>query len=358
MEHSEELLIDRLGDLCEAHAVSGYEATLATEVSGKAGAYAPEVRTDTLGNVIAHIPGDGPRVMVAAHMDEIGLMVSHIDGQGFLFFAPVGGHRPQNLFARACTVKTEDGKLVPGLINHMKPGRPQGIESLPEIGDVFIDVGASSRAEAEQMGLEIGNTASIDYEFRRLGEHKLAGKALDDRALVLIQLEAMRRLSESSVEAGSLPDLYFAFTIQEEVGLRGARTAAYSIDPDYAVALDITVANDLPGAEPREAITRLDAGPAIKMMDRLANSHIGLISDPGVVRGMKAVAREHDIPHQLEVFMAGSTDASAIHLERAGAATGALLLPTRYVHAHEVVSMRDVTAMTELLLRYLESLGR
>lgn len=358
MERSEELLFDRLKGLCDAHAVSGYEVTLARQVSREAESYAPEVRTDTLGNVIAHMPGEGPRVMVAAHMDEIGLMVSHIDERGFLFFVPVGGHRPQNLFARACTVKTEDGKLVSGLINHMKPGRPRGIESVPEIEEFFIDVGASSQAEAEKMGLEIGNTVSIDYEFRRLGEHKVMGKALDDRALVLIQLEAMRRLSESGADSGSLPDLYFAFTTQEEVGLRGAKTAAYSINPEYAVALDITVANDLPGAERREAITKLDSGPAIKMMDRLANSHIGLISDPGVVRSMKSVARENDIPYQLEVFMAGSTDAAAMHLERDGAATGALLLPTRYVHAHEVVSMTDVAAMTELLLRYLESFGQ
>ncbi|WP_152670537.1 M42 family metallopeptidase [Rubrobacter aplysinae] len=354
----DELLIDRLGDLCGAHAVSGYEGTLAAEVRREAEGYTPEVRTDTLGNVIAHVPGDGPRVMVAAHLDEIGLMVSHIDERGFLFFAPVGGHRPQNLFARACTVKTDDGSLVPGLINHMKPGRPQAIETLPEIDEFFIDVGASTKQEAEEMGLEIGNTVSIDYEFRRLGRHRLMAKALDDRALVLIQLEAMRRISESGPEAAALPDLYFAFTTQEEVGLRGARTAAYSIDPDYAVALDITVANDLPGSETREAITTLDAGPGIKMMDRLSGSHIGIISDPEVARGMKSVAREHDIPFQPEVFMAGSTDAAAIQLERAGTAAGALLLPTRYVHAHEVVSMRDVAAMTELLLRYLESLAQ
>lgn len=240
----------------------------------------------------------------------------------------------------------------------MNPGRPQGIEAVPELAEYFIDVGAASRDEAEEMGLEVGNTVSLDYEFRRLGRHRLMGKALDDRALVLIQLEAMRRLSESGALPGGLPDLYFVFTTQEEVGCRGAKTAAYAIDPDFAIALDITVANDLPGTHSRQRITKLDAGPAIKVMDRLANSHMGLICAPQVVRGMKSVAREHDIPHQLEVFMAGSTDAATIHLERSGVASGALLLPSRYVHAHEVVSRHDIVTMIELLLRYLESLGR
>ena len=354
----DERLLARLDDLCAAHAVSGHEETLAAEIAREAGDLADEVSTDPLGNVIAHMRGDGPKVMVTAHLDEIGLMVRYIDEFGFLFFAPVGGHRAQNLFARACTVKTDDGRLVTGLINHMRPGRPRGIENLPELDEFFIDVGASSLAEAEQMGLEIGNTVSLEYEFRRMGGSRLMGKALDDRALVLIQLEAMRRLAGSRAAPDGLPDLYFVFTTQEEVGARGAKTAAYAIDPDVAVALDIAVANDLPGTPPRETITRLGAGPAIKVMDRLANSQMGLIAAPRVVRDMKSIADKHGIPYQLEVFMAGSTDAATMHLEREGAASGAILLPTRYVHAHEVISERDVVSMTELLLRYLESLGR
>ena len=358
MHSLDDALRDRLETLCAAHAVSGYEETLASEVTREAGEHADEVSTDPLGNVIARVRGDGPKVMVTAHLDEIGLMIRHIDERGFLFFAPVGGHRPQNLFARACTAKTDDGRLVPGLINHVRPGRPVGVEDLPELDEFFIDVGASSAGEAEQMGLEIGNTVSLEYEFRRMGGHRLMGKALDDRALVLIQLEAMRRLADDASAPGGLPDLYFVFTTQEEVGARGAKTAAYAIDPDVAVALDIAVANDLPGTPPRGTITKLDGGPAIKVMDRLASAPMGLIADPRVVRDMKGVAGRHGIPYQLEVFMAGSTDAATIHLEREGAASGAILLPTRYVHAHEVISERDVVNMTELLLRYLESLGR
>lgn len=350
----DELLVDRLRNLCEAHAVSGYEETLASEIARQAGEYADEVSTDALGNVIAHMRGDGPKVMITAHLDEIGLMVSHVDEKGFLSFAPVGGHNPQNLFARACTVKADDGRLLPGLINHVNPGRPRGIDHLPEINEFFIDIGASSREEAEGMGVEIGNTVALDYEFRRLGKHKLMGKALDDRALILVQLEAMRRIAEGDLGHGRIPDLYFVFTVQEEVGARGAKTAAYAIDPDIAVALDIAVANDLPGTNPRETLTELDAGPAIKVMDRLSGVPMGLISAPQVVKGMKDAARQHDIPYQLEVFMAGSTDAATMHLEREGAISGALLLPTRYVHAHELISGHDVTAMIELLSHYLE----
>lgn len=357
MDSLDEILLDRLNTLCGTHAVSGYEETLASEVARECSSYADEVRTDPLGNVIAHLQGEGPTVMVAAHLDEIGLMVRRIDEHGFLFFAPVGGHKAQNLFARACTVKTEDGRLVPGLINHLRPGRPCGIESLPQLDEFFIDVGASSMEEAEQMGLEVGNTVSLDYQFSQMGRHRLMGKALDNRALVLIQLEALRRLAERRAAHGGLPDLYFVFTTQEEVGARGAKTAAYAIDPDLAVALDIALANDLPGTPARETITRLDAGPAIKVMDRLTDSHMGLIAAPQVVRGMKRIADEHGIPYQLEVYMAGSTDAATVHLEREGIASGAILLPTRYVHAHEVISQRDLMNMTELLIRYLESLG-
>jgi tetrahedral aminopeptidase len=351
-------LLDRLDSLCGAHAVSGYEASLASEVARECSSLADEVRTDSLGNVIARLRGEGPRVMVAAHLDEIGLMVRRIDERGFLFFAPVGGHRAQNLFARACTVKTDDGRLVPGLINHPRPGRPRGVESLPELEEFFIDVGASSAEEAEQMGLEVGNTVSLEYRFMRMGRHRLMGKALDDRALVLVQLEVLRRLAESGAARSGLPDLYFVFTTQEEVGARGAKTAAYAIDPDVAVALDIALANDLPGTPARETITRLDAGPAIKVMDRLTDSPVGLIAAPQVVRGMKHVADEYGIPYQLEVYAAGTTDAATMHLEREGVVSGAILLPTRYVHAHEVISQRDLANMTELLLRYLESLGR
>lgn len=357
MDSLDETLLDRLNYLCSTHAVSGHEQTLASEVTREVGSYADEVNTDSLGNVIAHMRGDGPRVMVTAHLDEIGLMIRHIDERGFLFFAAVGGHRVQNLFARACTVKTEDGQLVPGLINHMQPGRPQGIDNFPELDEFFIDVGASSMEEAKQMGLQVGDTVSLDYQFRRMGGHRLMGKAFDNRALVLIQLEVMRRLAEGGAAPGGRPDLYFVFTTQEEVGGRGAKTAAYAVDPDVAVALDIAVANDLPGTPPRETITKLDAGPAIKLMDRLANSHMGLIAAPQIARGMRTIAEKHGIPYQLEVFMAGSTDAATMHLEREGAVSGAILLPARYVHAHEVISGRDAANMIDLLLRYLESLG-
>jgi endoglucanase len=344
-----------LRELCQIHAVSGREDSLARKVREMVEPYADELTVDALGNVIAHKKGEGTsKVMVAAHMDEIGLMVRHVDERGFLFISPVGGNRAQNLFARLCVVKTDDERLIPGLINHPRPGRPRGLKKLPEVEEFFVDVGASSREETEDMGIEVGDTVSIQYEFGRLGSHRLMGKAFDDRALVSIQIEAMRLLSE---DAARTPDLYFVFTTQEEVGCRGAKTAAYSINPDLAIALDITVSGDIPGTPPEEAITELDKGPAIKVMDRLSNSHMGLIAAPSIVRQLKSVAREHEIPHQLEVFMAGSTDAATMHTERGGIPSGAILLPTRYVHAHEVVSGRDMAHMRDLLVHYLQSLG-
>lgn len=344
-----------LQDLCQTHAVSGYEDTLAHRVVEEVRAYADKVTVDVLGNVIAYKKGDGrSSVMVTAHLDEIGLMIRQIDEKGFLFVSPVGGNRAQNLISRSCVVKTDDGRLVPGLINHPRPGRPRGLEEIPEIEEFFIDIGASGRKEAEGMGIEVGNPVSIQYEFGRLGEHKLMGKALDDRALVWIQIEALKLLNDEDADT---PDLYFVFTTQEEVGCRGAKTAAYRIDPDLAVALDITVANDTPGTLTKDTIAELDKGPAIKVMDRLSGSHVGLIAAPSIVKGMKNVAKENGIPYQIEVFMAGSTDAATIHLERGGIPSGAILLPTRYVHAHEVVSGKDMVHMTNLLVSYLRSLA-
>ena len=340
--------------LCQAHALSGHEADLGAQIAERIEPWADEVRADALGNVIALQKGNGRRrVMVTAHLDEIGLMVRGIDARGYLFVAPIGGNRAQNLFARACTVRTEGNRLIPGVVNHPRPGRPEAVAAIPEIDEFFIDVGAASAEHAAAMGIEIGNTVAIDYPFRRLGDHRIAGTALDNRALAFLQIEAMKTLHDSEQER---PDIYFVFTTLEEVGCRGAKTAAYAIDPDLAIALDITVANDLPGTTSDHTITELDQGPAIKVMDRLSNAALGLIAAPEIVRGLKQVARARDIPYQLEVFMAGSTDAATIHTERAGIPSGALLLPTRYVHAHEVASERDMLQLKALLVHYLRSL--
>lgn len=348
-----ERIEDKLRTLCDLHGVAGYEEDVTAYVLQELDGLVDESSVDPLGNILAKKKGNGKKsLMIAAHLDEIGLMVRHIDDKGFLYGVSIGGIRPQNLFARTCVVKTEKG-LVKGLINSVNPGRPKAMTTIPDVSEFFIDLGVSSREEAEALGVEIGNTVAIHYDFDILG-NKVVGKALDDRLLVFILLETLRLLKETGIET---VDLYPVFTVQEEVGCRGARTAAYTLNPDMAVALDITVANDTPQIPAHERITELDKGPAIKLIDKVPTG-LGLIASPKVVRLMKQTAKKHDIKHQMEVFMAGSTDAATIHLERGGIPSGAILVPTRYVHAHEMASIDDIIDSIALLYHFIAEVSQ
>ena len=339
---------DKLRTLCSLHGVAGYEDDVTAYVLKELDQLVDEATVDPLGNILAKKRGNGKKsLMIAAHLDEIGLMVRHIDERGFLYAVNVGGIRPQNLFARTCLVKTEKG-LVKGLINSVNPGRPKAMTTIPEVGEFFIDLGVTSREEAEKLGVEIGNTVAIQYDFDILG-NKVVGKALDNRLLVFILLEVLHLLRETGIET---LDLYPVFTVQEEVGCRGARAAAYTLNPDMAVALDITVANDTPQIPSHERITQLDKGPAIKLIDKIP-SGIGMIASSKMVGLMKRTASKYNIQHQLEVFMAGSTDAGTIHLERGGIPSGGILVPTRYVHAHEMASIDDIVETISLLYHFI-----
>ncbi|KHF39343.1 hypothetical protein LQ50_15740 [Halalkalibacter okhensis] len=345
-------VLDHLFEWCDLHGVSGYEMDVIQRVKESITPYTTSVSIDQLGNVIGFKKGTGKhKLMIAAHMDEIGLMIRHIDERGFLYFENIGGVRPQNLFARTCLIKTDQG-LVEGLINTIHPGRPKTIVEIPPLREFFIDIGVTSRQEAKDLGIEVGNTVALDYECKRLGRNRIIGKALDNRLLVLILLEVMKLCDEMDVET---PDLYAVFTVQEEVGSRGAKAAAYQINPDRAIALDVTVANDTPQIPSHEYISQLDMGPGIKVMDKIATG-LGMISSPEIVRHLKKVARAQGIPYQLEVFPSGTTDASTIHLERGGIPSGGIVVPTRYVHAHEMASIDDIVQTILLLFHYITSL--
>lgn len=347
-EKLKQRIIEKLGQLCNLHGVSGYEEEVTSYVQKELEGLVDEVNIDALGNIIARKQGNGKQsLMVAAHLDEIGLMVRHIDDRGFLYAERIGGVRAQNLFARSCLIKTEKG-LVKGLINSINPGRPKAMTSIPEVSEFFIDVGVKNRAELEELGVEVGNTVSINYEFDIVG-NKVIGKALDNRLLVFILLEVLGMIKESGME---IPDLYPVFTVQEEVGCRGAKTAAYTVDPDLAIALDITVANDTPQIPSHEYISQLDKGPAIKLMDRIPNG-VGMIASPKIVNLLKQTAKNNEINYQLEVFTAGSTDAATIHLERGGIPSGGISVPTRYVHAHEMSSIDDIIDSIYLLYHFI-----
>lgn len=346
-------LMNKLPEMLALHGVSGNEEEVRDYVIKELRPLVDSVTTDTLGNVIAYKKGNGHRkIMTAAHMDEIGLIVKYIDKRGFLFFETIGGIKSQNLYARTCEIQTPSGK-VPGIINSVRPGRPYADEVIPESKDFIIDVGANNREDIQDMGVEVGQPVKFIYPFTFLHD-KVAGTALDNRLLMFILIEAMREMTNENKE--DIPDIYAVFTVQEEVGSRGAKTAAHQISPDIALALDITMANDLPKNHESEYIAEIDKGPAIKVMDLIKRAMLGLIVSKDIIHQLKSIARQHEIPFQLEVQSAGSTDGATIHLEGDGIPTGGICLPTRYVHAYELASVNDIVLTTKFLYESLKVL--
>lgn len=358
MDHLESIirkdLNEKLPELLALHGVSGREYEVEAYVKKELEPLVDEINVDPLGNVIGHLKGKGTKkLMIAAHMDEIGLMIKHIDERGFLFFETIGGVRAQNLYARECEILTAEGK-VPGIINSIRPGRPYGDEQISSANDFFIDIGANNRDEIEKMGIEVGQPVALVYRFKKLKD-KIVGTALDNRLLMFILIEVLKELKHQ--DRDPIPDLYPVFTVQEEVGCRGAKVAAHTIDPDLAIALDITMANDLPKVHTSEYIAELGKGPAIKVMDNIRRIGLGHIVSSRMVDQLKSAAKSNDLPYQLEVQAAGSTDGATIHLEGKGTPTGAICLPSRYVHAYEMAAIDDVINTAKLLYKTIEALN-
>ncbi len=324
-------LKDLIKRLAETQGPSGSEEPVRAVIMQELEGLVDEVKVDALGNVIAVKHAKGPRVMLSAHMDEIGVVVTHIDEKGFLRFAPVGSLDPHRL--PGARVAFANGAI--GVI---------GVEKLKELKDLkfarlFIDIGATDRAGAEAK-VKIGDTAAMWRLMEDLGD-RVAGKALDDRIGCAVLLEVLRRLKKPA------NDTYFVFSVQEELGKRGAETSAFGINPDYGIAVDVTITGDTPEAPP--VALALGKGPAIKVMDS------SLISHPGVRQLLVAAAQEAKVPYQLEVLDFGGNDAGAIHLTRAGVPSGTVSIPARYVHSpSEMADLGDVEGAVKLLLHCLE----
>jgi endoglucanase len=333
---------DLLKRLCETPSIPGREEALRAVTREVLAPLADEIRVDALGNVIARKRGRGERtVMLAAHMDEIGFLVRHIDKHGFIRLQRVGGFDPRAMVAQRVLVHTTSGSLRGALMPGVKPihlleGKPE----TPKIEEFFVDLGMS--AEAVAAAVEIGDPVTMDRTTERLGDCVIS-KALDDRLGLFVMIEAVRAVRDPAVE------ILAVATVQEEVGLRGAQTAGYGLEPDIAVALDITLAVDIPGNEEEDAVTRLGAGTAIKVMDGDSISHHKL------VRHFREIARREGIPHQMEILPRGGTDAGTIQRSRAGVPAITLSIPTRYVHTvDEMAHVGDIQASIDLLARYLE----
>jgi endoglucanase len=346
---------DTLKSLSEAIGVSGYEDEVRDITIELFKRYADEVTVDALGNVIAVKRGSrgSAKVMVAAHMDEIGLMISHIGKEGFLSFQPVGGWNNLILPGQRVKILSSEGRKITGVIGHTPPHilKPEEAKQIPEMKDMFIDVGASSREDVEKMGIEIGSIAVIYRDVERLGNGDVvSGKAFDDRVGLATLIHTFWEVEGNEV------DFYAVATVQEEVGLKGARTSAFKISPDVALALDVTIAADIPAVKEVEQISKLGKGPAIKVMDGRSGS--GLITNPHIKKKLVEIARKENIPYQLEVLSGGTTDATIIALNKEGVPAGVVSIPTRYIHSPvEVLNLNDCVNAVRLTRRFVESVS-
>ncbi|GAB4451040.1 MAG: M42 family metallopeptidase [Anaerolineales bacterium] len=325
-----------LKQLTETFGPSGYEDQIRKLVRAEVEPLADEVKVDALGNLIARkkptrSSPDARKIMIAAHMDEIGLMVSHVDEKGFVRFSPIGGVFGK--YIPGGRVRFLNG--VQGVIGY---DRFDKVHEAPPLDKVFIDVGAASQKDCP---VKVGDVAAFDRPFIEMG-NRLVAKSMDDRAGVLVAIETLRALKTTP------HDVYFVFTTQEEVGVRGAGTSAFGIDPDLGIALDVTSAADTPEA-PKMTMA-LGKGPCIKIKDA------GALSDPRVVQWMIRTAEKNKIPYQREVLLFGGTDARAIQSTRAGVPAGCISIPTRYVHSpSEMVDYTDVQNTVKLLTALLRA---
>jgi endoglucanase len=303
-----------------------------------------EVRTDALGSVIGTKHGrDDVRVMVAAHMDEIGFFVRHIDDNGFIRLQPLGGHDPANMVSQRVIVTIAGGDSLRGALQPTrKPPHLQreGDRKVPKVEEFYVDLGMP--ADEVKEAVRVGDYATLDRTLEKVGGNYL-GKAMDDRVGVFVMLEALRALGDHEATIHSVA------TSQEEVGLRGAKASGWALAPTVVIALDVTLAVDVPGTEEEGRITELGKGVALKIMDSYSISH------PRLLEHFQRIAEREDIPHQTEILPFGGTDAAGVQRLHGGIPAITLSVPCRYVHTpNEMVSERDVQAAIDLLARYLE----
>lgn len=331
--------IDLLAEICKTPGAPGFEEKVRKVVLREVESLCDSVEIDNMGNVYAFRKGKSDKAaMVGAHMDEIGFMVTHIDDQGFLRFTTLGGFDPKTLTAQRVIVHGKDdviGVMASKPIHVMTPDERNKVAKL---SDYFIDTGLP--AEKVKELISIGDVVTREREFIQMGDC-FNSKSLDNRLAVFIAIEALKVL-----KGKELPnDVYMVFTVQEEVGIRGANVASLKIKPHFGFGLDTTIAFDLPGAAAHEKITQLGAGTAIKIMDA------STICDSRMVRFMKEVASKNNISWQAEILTAGGTDTAGIQrMSPGGSIAGAVSIPTR--HLHQVIEMAhkdDVQASINLL---------
>jgi tetrahedral aminopeptidase len=340
--------IDLLKRICETPGAPGYESKIRALVMEEIAPYADELKVDNMGNVVAIKKGkENKRVMIAAHMDEISFMVNHIDEEGFLRFHPLGGFDPKTLTSQRVIVhgkKDLIGVMGSKPIHLMKPEEKGKASS---ISDYFIDLGMSK--EEVKKWVTVGDTVTREGMLIEMGDC-VNSKSLDNRVSVYILIETLKALKGKEVPY----DIYAVFTVQEEVGLRGAISSAHWIDPDFGFGLDVTIAFDVPGSQPHESVTKLGKGTAIKVIDGT------VISDYRMVNYLKNLAEKYNIQWQPEILPAGGTDTAGVQRNgKKGSIAGAISIPLRHIHQTiEMAHKEDISASIELLKKAVSELDQ
>lgn len=324
-----------LKDLTDAKGIPGNEREAREVMKKYIAPFADEVTTDGLGSLVAKKVGasDGPKIMVAGHLDEVGFMITQIDDKGFLRFQTVGGWWSQVMLAQRVTIVTSKGDVT-GVIGSKPPHilSPEARKKPVDIKDMFIDIGASSREEAMEFGVRPGDQAVPYFEFTVMNNEKmLLAKAWDNRIGCAIAIDVLKQLK--GVEHPNV--VYGVGTVQEEIGLRGAKTSAQLIQPDIGFGVDVGIAGDTPGVSEKEAMSKMGHGPQIVLYDASMVSHKGLRDF--VVN----LADEHNIPYQFESMPGGGTDSGAIHMTANGVPSLSITVATRYIHSHAAMLHRD-----------------
>ena len=321
-----------LKSICAVKGASGEEGATAGFILAEIKDYIDDYSIDPLGNLIAHKKGPGKKMMLAGHMDQIGMMVTFIDKDGFLYFTNIGGLTPHVI--HSARVRFDSGTF--GVVNAEKLEEPAKMT----LDKMYIDIGARTREEAEKL-VKIGDTA-VYAGPPVIDGFKIMTPYLDDRIGCYIMIEALKKLKDLKF------DLYAVFTVQEELGLRGARASAYTVDPDYGLAFDVTIACDTPNA--RKLPQKMGGGACIKLKDSSVLCH------PLIVRHMEKCAKAGNIKYQFEILEAGGTDSGAIHLSRGGVPSGVMSVATRYVHSmNEMALLSDIQDSIDLTVRILET---
>ena len=338
-----------LEKLSNAFGPSGNEEDVSGILKKELERYADETRVDKLGNVLFYHNGKDkyPKVMLSAHMDEVGFIITFVEDNGFLRFDTIGGITNNIIPGQRILLKGEKGYLK-GLVGTKPPHimTPDEQNKLIPKEDLFIDIGADTLNQAQEKGADVGMMGVFDVEFTDIGDGYYRGKAFDDRAGCTVLAEAFKALKDSPY------NIVAVGSVQEELGIRGARTAAWQVDPDYGLAIEGTFVADVPNTRPDRVSSKIKGGPVITILDRTTFTH------PTVLKTLVKTGREKSIPFQFKKLPLGGTDAGAIHLTKAGVPSGTVAVPCRYIHGPvSILHINDLKNAIRLVTEFVKTIS-